>query len=102
MVDMSDQAFYALMEDDLKKLRRLLPDVEKHLPKTGWSNYLLAMPYAYLGDNDKAFELLEKAYLENDLHLSEIKRNEYFDGIRNDPRYLDLLKRLGLDQNPIS
>jgi len=40
---------------------------------------------------------LEKAFAENEGHLSGLKTGEFFDGIRSDPRYFDLLKRLGLD-----
>jgi len=95
--EVADQAYFAWMEGDREKLRRLLPEVEAHLSETGWNNFLLAMPYVYLGDKDKAFELLERAYAENDGTLTGIKVSEFFDGIRTDQRYLDLLKRLGMD-----
>ena len=97
MGDVGDEAFFAWMEGDLQKLRIVLPKIEEHPQETGWNNTLLAMAFAQLGDKDRVFELLEKAFAENEGHLSGLKTGEFFDGIRSDPRYFDLLKRLGLD-----
>ena len=53
-----------------------------------------AAAYAQLGDRDKAFLWLNKAY---DAHeLLFIKADRQFDGLRSDPRYDDLLRRMGL------
>jgi hypothetical protein len=49
-----------------------------------------------LGEKDKAFDLLERAYAERDVHLTSLKSDPRFDSIRSDHRYVDLLRRLGL------
>jgi TolB-like protein/DNA-binding winged helix-turn-helix (wHTH) protein/lipopolysaccharide biosynthesis regulator YciM len=58
----------------------------------------LAELYATLGDRDQAFAWLEKAYEKHAQQLPWITVNPYFDGLRQDPRYADLLRRIGLPQ----
>jgi hypothetical protein len=50
------------------------------------------------GETDKAFALLEKAYEEHDDGMLRLK-DPIFDPIKSDPRYKDLLRRVGLPQN---
>ncbi len=57
---------------------------------------MIAGNYAFLGDKDRAFSLLEKAYGEKSGRLPYIKTSPDFDSLRSDPRYADLLKRMGL------
>lgn len=57
---------------------------------------LLAAIYTALDDNDKAMEMLERAYLKHDLLLRYIKTAYEYDGLRNDPRFVDLQRRVGL------
>ena len=59
-------------------------------------NVVGAAVYAQLGENDKAFESLEKAYERHAIRLVHIDREPQFDPIRNDPRFDALLKRIGL------
>jgi len=54
--------------------------------------------YASMGDKDKAFEWLEKAYQEQDPLMPSFIRGCSFDGIRSDRRYADLMRRLGVPQ----
>ena len=53
---------------------------------------------AYLGldENDQAFVWLEEAYKEQSNILQVLKVHPYFDPIRGDPRFADLLRRVGL------
>jgi TolB-like protein/DNA-binding winged helix-turn-helix (wHTH) protein len=55
---------------------------------------VLAEVYSYLGDKDHAIAWLEKAYNEQDLWLSGLKFDVYWDNIRPDPRFQDLVRRL--------
>jgi TolB-like protein/Tfp pilus assembly protein PilF len=54
---------------------------------------------AYLGlsENEEAFAWLEQAYKEQSNILQWLKVHPYFDSIREDPRFKDLLHRVGLD-----
>ena len=58
----------------------------------------IATNYAILGEKDRAFSWLEKAYAEKSGSLLNIKPDPSFDSLRSDPRYTDLLKRMGLPQ----
>src|SRR5262249_38195698 len=54
--------------------------------------------YARLDDKDQAFAWLEKAYAEKADSLLYIKVRVEVDALRSDPRYAELLKRMGLPQ----
>jgi eukaryotic-like serine/threonine-protein kinase len=60
--------------------------------------YLLATIYAGLGDKDETFRLLEKAYQQHSPTMSFLGIDPFWYGIRSDPRYADLLRRMGLPQ----
>jgi len=59
---------------------------------------LFALIYAALGDKDQAFAWLEKAVAEHDLFTARLKVDQRFDPLRSDPRFADLVKRVGLPQ----
>jgi hypothetical protein len=58
----------------------------------------VAAQYALLGDKDDDFRWLEKAYQQHDSQLVELKVFPQFDSLRSDPRYADLVRRLGFPQ----
>ncbi|HXY51466.1 MAG TPA: hypothetical protein VEI01_18595 [Terriglobales bacterium] len=60
--------------------------------------YQLATIYAGLGEKDEAFRLLEKAYNERSPALVFLPVDPFCYGMRSDPRYADLLHRIGLPQ----
>ena len=60
--------------------------------------FYVAAVCAELGDKDKAFEWLEKAYADRGLDLTSLKTNRRFRSLRSDPRFHDLLRRVGLPQ----
>ena len=62
------------------------------------SPFYIAEVYSTLGERDQAFEGLEKAYQLRDDELDWILIDPSFDNIRSDPRYADLLRRMGLPQ----
>ena len=51
-----------------------------------------------LGDRDKAFMALNQGFIERDVQLQSLKIEIFFDDIRRDPRFADLLRRVGLPQ----
>ena len=53
--------------------------------------------WARAGELDKAFAILEKAYREHDHGILMLKDPE-FDPLKGDPRYKDLLRRVGLPE----
>jgi tetratricopeptide (TPR) repeat protein len=60
------------------------------------SAYDLALIHAALGENDRAVQLLEKAYQERSPSLSWLKVDPRLDRLRSDPRFEDLMRRVGL------
>jgi serine/threonine-protein kinase len=58
----------------------------------------LATVYLGLGDKDKAFEWLEKDFQVRNGKLPEIRWQVQFESVRDDPRFKDLIKRMGLPE----
>jgi eukaryotic-like serine/threonine-protein kinase len=56
----------------------------------------VGVAYAMSGDPDQAFQYLEKAYSNGDNELLFAIRYPAIDSLRSDPRYSDLMRRLGL------
>jgi TolB-like protein len=59
-------------------------------------NYWVAVVYAALGERDAAFAELEKSYQARDWFLQRLKTDPFMDNLRDDPRFNDLVKRIGL------
>jgi TolB-like protein/DNA-binding winged helix-turn-helix (wHTH) protein/Flp pilus assembly protein TadD len=63
------------------------------------SPYMVATVYASLGDKDKAFEYLEKAYQEKSSDLPYFLRGDFrIDSLRSDPRFQDLMRRMNFPE----
>jgi tetratricopeptide (TPR) repeat protein len=58
----------------------------------------VAGAYARVGDNKKALEWLEKSYGERDGNLTLVKSIPDFESLHRDPRFADLLRRIGLPE----
>jgi len=65
-------------------------------PTLGCAN--IATVYVALGDRDQAFARLEKAYEVRTQYLAWLKLNPELDSLHPDPRFQDLLRRVGLPQ----
>ena len=62
------------------------------------SAYDLALIHTGLGENDRAFQFLEKAYQERSSALSWLRVDQRLDKLRSNPRFSDLQRRVGLPQ----
>jgi len=60
------------------------------------SPYGIAGAYAILGDKDHAFEWLNTAYQEHDIGLIALRTDYAMDSLRSDPRYAEMVRRIGL------
>ncbi len=58
----------------------------------------VAAIYAGLRDKDRAFEFLEKSYRQHSGSMAFLKPDPFWDDLRSDRRYGDLLRRMGLPQ----
>jgi hypothetical protein len=54
--------------------------------------------YAELGETDQAFRWLDTAYQERDYWLLGLKTDSSPDLIRSDPRFAELVRKVGLPQ----
>ncbi|MGA7079720.1 MAG: protein kinase [Terriglobales bacterium] len=67
--------------------------------KTGYvSPYSIAQMYADLGDKDHAFEWLNTAFQEHDISIISLRTDFLMDPLRSDPRYIELVRKVGLPQ----
>ena len=57
--------------------------------------YFLAAVYCNIGETEKGFEWLEKSYAARDVELTWLKSDPIFNPVKSDPRYLDMLDRVG-------
>jgi TolB-like protein len=98
LADKSARLSIAYLQDDKETFRELLREIEIHFgEENGPGACEIASDYFYLGENDRGFEWLERGYSRREPALLWITVWPDFDGVRNDQRYLDLVKRLGLD-----
>jgi Flp pilus assembly protein TadD len=58
--------------------------------------YTVATIYAALNEKDQAFAWLEKAYAQRSWYLTSLKVDPKVDSLRSDPRFADLVHRVGL------
>jgi len=58
--------------------------------------YQVAEAYAYRGEVDKTLEWLERAYEQHDSGMPYVKSDGLFKGLHQNPRYIELLKKMHL------
>ena len=54
--------------------------------------------YAGLGDLDRSFELMERAYEERAGELTRLRHFQWVEDVEQDPRFAELLRRIGIEQ----
>jgi TolB-like protein len=81
-------------EEAMKMLSRLTDSSGRYATPYG-----IALVYASLNDHDKAFEWLGKAYEERSNWLVWLKQDPRWKPIRNDPRYTELVLKIGLPKS---
>ena len=72
--------------DELKQRRQ-----QSYIPAGAFIN-----PYLALNDYNEAFSWFERAYAEQSFILQFLKVHPFFDPVRGDPRFQDLVRRVGL------
>jgi len=68
----------------------------KSTAKTDDDLIRMAQVFVGLGDKERAFEWLDKAYQHQAYWLKALKTDFMFDPLRSDPRFKDMLHRMGL------
>jgi len=78
--------------------RKSIAQLQQRVEKDGVGRYEIALVYAGLGDKQEAFQWLEESYKAHDVGLVYLKIDPCLDPLRSDPRFDDLLQRVGLKQ----
>ena len=114
------KGLYDQTVDAYLKFRRLTPEAEaahrEAYAKSGWKGFWrkalglnmerakqginlhgLAENYARLGEQDQTLYWLEKAFEQREVMITVHIRNPFWDGFRSDPRFAELVRRMGLE-----
>jgi serine/threonine-protein kinase len=75
---------------------RLAHDLEQLSGRQYVLPYAIALIYTGLGDREKAFHWLKRAYEYRDEELTHIAVDPPLDPLRSDPRFQDIVRRMGL------
>jgi serine/threonine-protein kinase len=89
---------YALMGKQ-EEAQKILKDIIEYSKWNYFSSVTIAEVFAALGDKDQTFAWLERAFRERDpVLIDDLKNHHRFEAVRSDPRFTDLLKRIGLEK----
>ena len=81
---------------DRPRAQQLLLELTQHATRGSLDPVWIGLIHASLGDKERAFVWLEKAYQARSDTLLFLKVDPKYDNLRSDPRFSDLLKRLNL------
>jgi hypothetical protein len=76
--------------------KRFLEDLKNAARRRHVSPYFFALAHVGMGENGSAFAWLEQAYQERSGWLVNLNIDPALDPLRSDPRFADLLQRVGL------
>jgi serine/threonine-protein kinase len=78
--------------------RKILKELKQQAKRKYISPGAMADLYGWMGEKDQAFALLDKAYSERDNMMVLLKVEPMYDPLRSDPRFANLLRRVGFPQ----
>jgi TolB-like protein/DNA-binding winged helix-turn-helix (wHTH) protein/Tfp pilus assembly protein PilF len=77
---------------------KVLSELLERAKRSDVSPYSIAVVYAALDEKDQAFQWLDKALEERSKVLIELRDSLQFENLRSDPRFANILHRVGLPQ----
>jgi TolB-like protein/class 3 adenylate cyclase/Tfp pilus assembly protein PilF len=88
--------YASVLSGDTAKGRAVLQELkslesQRYIPPSN-----LALLSYVLGEKDEAFSWLEKAYQDRDIRLCRLKVDSKWDSMRSEPRFVEILRRIGL------
>jgi predicted Zn-dependent protease len=95
-IGMSTLAQAYAASGNAKAARGILRRLEAASKSHYISSFEIATIFASLNESDHAFESLQKAYENHDCNLFRLKVDPRFDRLHSDPRFVDMLRRIGL------
>jgi TolB-like protein len=76
--------------------RATIAKLEQLVQHDGVGRYEIALVYSGMGEKTEAFRWLEEAFRAHDVGLVYLKVDPCLDSLRSDPRFADLIRRVGL------
>jgi len=76
--------------------QQMIEEMKRRAQRTYVDPFAVAIVYAGLDEKDEAFTWLEQAYEVHSENLLHYKDAPLFDGLRSDPRFTSLFRRIGL------
>jgi DNA-binding winged helix-turn-helix (wHTH) protein/TolB-like protein/Tfp pilus assembly protein PilF len=97
-LSMSDLARSYAVSGNAREARRILQSLQAASKSRYISSFEIATIFASLNESDHAFDSLQKAYEDRDYNLFRLRADPRLESLHKDPRYADLLRRVGLPQ----
>jgi TolB-like protein/DNA-binding winged helix-turn-helix (wHTH) protein/Tfp pilus assembly protein PilF len=97
MASESQEGYVYGRKGDLRAARAILKDLERQDDEQNDPLAILTVQIA-LHEKEAAFVTLERAYQLHSNAITSLKVNPMYDPLRKDPRFAELLKRVGLDR----
>ncbi len=94
----TDRRLAAILSADVVGYSRLMA-ADEAAKSRYVSPVVVAIACAEAGETDLAFDWLERAYRERDPVMISLKAFPPFDPLRSDPRFDDLLRRIGFPES---
>jgi len=89
---------YALVRwGKFSEARQVLNELLKTSTETYVPPYNIALVYNALGERESALNYLEKGFSERDVRMVFLKVEPYWDTLRSEPRFIDLIKRMKIE-----
>jgi len=87
--------YYASVGNRAEALKLVKENEDRYRAGTG-AAYIVARIYAGMGDKEKALEWLEVDYNDRSTWISSLLSDYAWDGLRSEPRFVELTKKVGL------
>ncbi|MCI0560933.1 MAG: hypothetical protein MN733_20805, partial [Nitrososphaera sp.] len=91
-------AYAYAMSGKKDEAQKMLNELKERAKQEYVSPMLFSYIYLSLGEKDQVFEWLQKAYEVRDSWVIWLKVSEPFDSLRSDPRFKELMRKIGLEK----
>jgi tetratricopeptide (TPR) repeat protein len=91
-------AYAYALSGEKEKAQEILDKVLRNLGQQYFPAVQVAEVYVAMGDKKQAFFWLEKAFAEVDFSLAYLRVLPELDPLRSDPRFIELLRKIGLEK----
>jgi adenylate cyclase len=92
----TDLCYVYFQTGRVSEAKEILATTENGAATTRVPPIAIAGMYAIIGESSNALEWLWKAYAEHSPYLASLKVERWFDGIRDHPSFLELMRKVGL------